>query len=116
MDRRTLLQRIVMPAVALPLMDPAALAAGLSSPVSASELKAGFLFREGQLITAEDINLRFNTIIDMLFESDPDKLRESLTRLSEIRRTATYFILDTGEVVHGESAREEKDTSNESAL
>jgi hypothetical protein len=87
----------LMPAVAFPLVTETVTR---DRQVSAEELREAFRFNDGQRLTAEDINLRFGLLIDMLFEPNPARLRYTMHRLVEMRKTSDHIY--KGRVIAGE--------------
>ncbi len=43
-------------------------------------------------MTAEGLNARWEILIDLFFEVDPDKLREKLVKLKEYNRSCDYIL------------------------
>ncbi len=72
--------------------------------VSRDEIIDAFKMHDGSLIRAEDFNLRFQVLIDMLFETNPVTLRARLEQLHELKNTNEYLI-DAGQVVIGNPER-----------
>jgi hypothetical protein len=84
MDRRHLL-RIAAPAVALPMVATGAQAKEMRL-VTRDEIMEAFRFFDAMELRAGDLNLRYQILIDMLFETNPETLRAKLQQLIDNRK------------------------------
>jgi hypothetical protein len=97
MDRRHLL-RIAAPAVALPLAASMPQAKEMRL-VTRDEIMGAFRFYDGMELMAEDLNLRYQILIDMLFETNPEALRARLAQLIDNRSKRSVVVdANTGQV------------------
>jgi hypothetical protein len=92
MDRRHLL-RIAAPAVALPMVASLPTQAKEQRLVTRDEIMQAFRFYDGMEMCAEDLNLRYQILIDMLFETNPETLRDKL-QLLVANRSKRLVIVD----------------------
>jgi hypothetical protein len=90
LDRRTLF-RIAAPAVALPML-ATPLQAKEVRLVTREEIMDAFRFYDHMELSAEDLNLRYHLLIDMLFETNPEHLRETLQVLRDNRRGRSVLV------------------------
>jgi hypothetical protein len=96
LDRRTLL-RIAAPAVALPMV-AAATPAEQARQVTREEINEAFKFIDFMELRAEDLNLRYQILIDMLFETNPENLRSKLQQLADNRKDRLVLVdVNTGQ-------------------
>ena len=79
-NRRSML-RLAGPALALPVVGKS-VAADNSVLVSKKEIVDAFKFSSG-IVRAESFNRRFELLINLFFESDPQKIRGLLNSLQE---------------------------------
>ena len=97
LDRRTLL-RVVAPAVAMPMLAGGA-AAREARLVSRDEIMEAYRFFDHMELAAEDLNLRYQILIDLLFETNPDNLRSKLQQLRDNRSKRSVLVdADTGQI------------------
>jgi hypothetical protein len=89
--------RIAAPAVALPM---------LASPLQAKEVRLvtreeimeAYRFFDRMELHAEDLNLRYQILIDMLFETNPENLRAKLQQLRDNRSKRSVLVdADSGQ-------------------
>jgi hypothetical protein len=98
MDRRHLL-RIAAPAVALPMAASLPAAAKEQRLVTRDEIMEAFRFFDAMELQAEDLNLRYQILVDMLFETNPENLRAKLQQLVDNRKERMVLVdRDTGQV------------------
>ncbi len=90
LDRRTLF-RIVAPAVAMPMVATVSQAKEVRL-VTREEIIEAFKFFDMMELQAEDLNLRYQILIDMLFETNPDNLRAKLQQLVDNRSQRSVLI------------------------
>lgn len=91
MDRRHLL-RVVAPAVALPMVATMPAGAKEMRLVTQDEIMEAFRFYDGMQLVADDLNLRYQILIDMLFETNPESLRTKLQLLRDNRAKRDVII------------------------
>jgi hypothetical protein len=91
MDRRHLL-RIAAPAVALPVVATLPAQAKEQRLVTRAEIANAFRFFDGMELRAEDLNLRYQILIDMLFETNPETLRARLAQLVANRSQRSVLV------------------------
>lgn len=97
LDRRKLL-RIAAPAVALPMVATAT-EAKEQRLVTREEIMQAFRFYDYMELRADDLNLRYQILIDMLFETNPENLRAKLKQLVDGRKSGTMMVdPETGQV------------------
>ncbi len=91
LGRRELL-RMAAPAVALPMV--AAIPAGAEEVrlVTRDEIMEAFRFYDGMELQAGDLNLRYQILIDMLFETNPEALRIKLQQLVDNRKDRLMLV------------------------
>jgi hypothetical protein len=98
LGRRELL-RMAAPAVALPMVAAAPALTKEMRLVTRDEIMEAFRFFDNMELRAEDLNLRYQILIDMLFETNPETLRAKLNALIEGRRDHMVLVdADTGQV------------------
>ncbi len=107
LDRRTLL-RVVAPAVAMPMVAGGAVAREMRL-VSREEIHEAFKFIDFMELRAEDLNLRYQILIDMLFETNPENLRSKLQQLVDNRKDRLMLV----DVNTGQTAPYQPDMHNE---
>jgi hypothetical protein len=91
MDRRHLL-RIAGPAIALPVAASLPVEAKETRLVTREEIMQAFRFYDGMELQAEDLNLRYQVLIDMLFETNPENLRAKLQQLIDNRKDRCVLV------------------------
>ena len=84
-DRRYLL-RMAAPAVALPMAASVPALAKEVRLVTRDEIMAAFRFYDMMELRASDLNRRYQILIDMLFETNPENLRAQLQELVDARK------------------------------
>lgn len=91
--------RTAAPAVALPMV--AAMPQGKEAHlVTQDEIMSAFRLYDRMELAAEDLNLRYQLIIEMLFETNPERLREKLQVLRDKRRERSVLVdVNTGQTV-----------------
>lgn len=96
-DTRRNFLRIVAPAVAMPMVATAAQAKEVRL-VSQDEIMEAFRLYDHMELAAEDLNLRYQLLIEMLFETNPEKLREKLQVLRDNRKKRDVLVdVNTGQ-------------------
>jgi hypothetical protein len=90
MDRRHLL-RMAAPAVALPMV-AMPLQAKEVRLVTREEIMAAFRFYDFMELQASDLNLRYQILIEMLFETNPETLRARLQELHDSRKDRSVLV------------------------
>ena len=97
LGRRQLL-RMAGPAIALPMVaNVTAAQAKEQRLVTREEIMQAFRFFDGMELQATDLNLRYQIMIDMLFETNPAALRARLQQLIDLRTGRMVFDACTGE-------------------
>ena len=95
LGRRALL-RMAGPAIALPMVANVTPAQAKEQRlVTREEIMQAFEFLDGMELRAEDLNQRYQIMIDMLFETNPAALRARLQQLIDLRKDRMVF--DAGE-------------------
>jgi hypothetical protein len=90
--------RVAAPAVALPMLS-APLQAKEVRLVTRDEIMDAFKFYDRMELRAEDLNLRYQILIDMLFETNPETLRARLQQLVDSRKGRMVLVdADTAQV------------------
>jgi hypothetical protein len=91
LGRRELL-RMAAPAVALPMVASLPAEAKEMRLVTRDEIMEAFRFFDSMELVAEDLNLRYQILIDMLFETNPDTLRAKLQQLIDNRKDRLVLV------------------------
>jgi len=85
--------------VALPVVAATPALAKEVRLVTRDEIMAAFRFYDNMELNAEDLNLRYQILVDMLFETNPDHLRARLQQLVDARNGKMVLVdRDTGQV------------------
>ncbi len=98
LGRRELL-RMAAPAIALPMVATATVAEAKEQRlVTREEIMEAFRFFDDMELQADDLNLRYQLLIDMLFETNPAHLRDKLQQLIDKRKDRLVIVdVSTGE-------------------
>ena len=97
LGRRELL-RMAGPAIALPVVANVTVAQAKEQRlVTREEIMQAFRFFDGMELQATDLNLRYQIMIDMLFETNPAALRARLQQLIDLRKDRMVWNASTGE-------------------
>ena len=92
LGRRELL-RMAGPAIALPVVANVTVAQAKEQRlVTREEIMEAFRFFDRMELQATDLNLRYQILIDMLFETNPDTLRAKLQQLIDNRKDRMVLV------------------------
>lgn len=84
--------RTAAPAVALPMLAAIPVDAKDLRLVTRDEIMDAFRFFDRMELRAEDLNLRYQLLIDMLFETNPANLRDKLQALKDLRKDRPVLV------------------------